>query len=466
MVKKKDTNELISQRGSILIGIIVTMVIMSALGAGMLYMTTTSTYNELIYGSHSNAYYVAEAGGRYAMTAIRDAYATSTTDLREKLEKKFRMGDGRSFEIKNVAFDGGNPETVSFVSVGTVGSGFMTANRQIQYSISPANQSKGGRVTEFTVKEMDPTNSRGKFVTEGDAIKVQQTVSDGNNQWMAASYFKSSINFLQERDAQLDFLSYDAQVKVKSDVEYFLAGLGFRLHTVRSRPRGFHVSFMRFRTFGTDDGIPADMNPYELKIRGMERDKYYIILWMDDLAENISTDGKSRIDYETLLAYKKLDSSFGIFSETASRLLTPWSTLLVNLEEKNITPGNNDSRRNVIKVYYSAPDDNPKGAINWPPAQGMNLVHWDWVTDDKNVVATESNTVVQTKYYRTANGTPPSDRTGWYNVTDAYDEIGLSVFGVNTGRYAVDNHVFFDDCVIKIGSDAGSSDGSGIVIQY
>ncbi len=36
------------QRGSILIGIIITMVIMSVLGTGMLYLTTTSTFNEVI----------------------------------------------------------------------------------------------------------------------------------------------------------------------------------------------------------------------------------------------------------------------------------------------------------------------------------------------------------------------------------------------------------------------------------
>lgn len=597
------------QRGSILIGIIIAMVVTAVLGTGMLYLTTTSTYNELIYGSHSDAYYVAEAGGRYAMSVIRDAYATSTINLKANLEKIYYMSNNTSFKIEEVTFDGGNPEKITFYSIGTIGSGLMQAKRKIIYEIIPANQSKGGGVKEITIAEMDSTNSRGSIITAEGQIKVTTTQSDGNDQWLAVAYGKSSVNILNERTAQGGFLSYDAQVKVKSDADYYVAGLGFRLHNVDDKPRGFHISFMRFDNYNTDDGVPSGDNPTddaprtgyeELKLVGMEKKAYYIILWMDDLASN------NREDWETLLAYKKLETVLfeddmendtndwtvisstnndwiltdytetptnyhsnvhswyaaftggektanllskeingeGVSSATLSfwykfptansnsegevwickgangssctelsftpiedndwhqktitvtnltsttsikfvaktlkswwtkrvnwyiddvKLLTsslaPWSTLLVNLEEKNLTPADDNTRRNVIKVYYSTPTDNPLGAINWPPATGMNLVQWDWVkSSDTNVVAEESNTVVQTRYYRT--GTPPTlNPTGWYNVTENSKEIGLYACGT---KNAIENHVFFDDFALRIGG-GGGSDGSGTVIQY
>lgn len=598
------------QRGSILIGIIIAMVVTAVLGTGMLYLTTTSTYNELIYGSHSDAYYVAEAGGRYAMSVIRDAYATSTINLKANLEKIYYMSNNTSFKIEEVTFDGGNPEKITFYSIGTIGSGLMQAKRKIIYEIIPANQSKGGGVKEITIAEMDSTNSRGSFITTPvGQIKVTGTVDDGNQQRLAVAYGKSSVNILNERTAQGGFLSYDAQVKVKSDADYYVAGLGFRLHNVDDKPRGFHISFMRFDNYNTDDGVPSGDNPTddaprtgyeELKLVGMEKKAYYIILWMDDLASN------NREDWETLLAYKKLETVLfeddmendtndwtvisstnndwiltdytetptnyhsnvhswyaaftggektanllskeingeGVSSATLSfwykfptansnsegevwickgangssctelsftpiedndwhqktitvtnltsttsikfvaktlkswwtkqvnwyiddvKLLTsslaPWSTLLVNLEEKNLTPADDNTRRNVIKVYYSTPTDNPLGAINWPPATGMNLVQWDWVkSSDTNVVAEESNTVVQTRYYRT--GTPPTlNPTGWYNVTENSKEIGLYACGT---KNAIENHVFFDDFALRIGG-GGGSDGSGTVIQY
>ncbi|MDD4356503.1 MAG: hypothetical protein PHN98_04550 [Smithellaceae bacterium] len=604
------------QRGSILIGIIIAMVVTAVLGTGMLYLTTTSTYNELIYGSHSDAYYVAEAGGRYAMSVIRDAYATSTINLKANLEKIYYMSNNTSFKIEEVTFDGGNPEKITFYSIGTIGSGLMQAKRKIIYEIIPANQSKGGGVKEITIAEMDSTNSRGSFITTPvGQIKVTGTVDDGNQQRLAVAYGKSSVNFLNERTAQGGFLSYDAQVKVKSDADYYVAGLGFRLHNVSDLPRGFHISFMRFNNFNIYDGVPSGDFPTddaprtgyeELKLIGMEPKAYYIILWMDDLDSNKTPAGGSRAGWETLLAYKKLETvlfedemetgtngwtvssshdndwlltdytltptnyhssvhswyaNFTGNNKTASLLskeingegvssaklsfwykfstsnsnsdgqvfickganstsctelsfgpikddswhqttitvtnlpsttrikfvartlsswgakqvdwyiddvklytssLTPWSTLLVNLEEKNLTPANDNTRRNVIKVYYSTPTDNPLGAINWPPATGMNLVQWDWVkSSDTNVVAEESNTVVQTRYYRT--GTPPTPNpTGWYNVTENSKEIGLYACGT---KNAIENHVFFDDFALRIGG-GGGSDGSGRVIQY
>lgn len=604
------------QRGSILIGIIIAMVVTAVLGTGMLYLTTTSTYNELIYGSHSDAYYVAEAGGRYAKSVIRDAYANDKTklDAIKGDDKIFKMANGNSFTIK-ILSQAGNPEKITFSSIGTVGSGLLQAKRQIQYSIEPANQTGGGSVKEITANKVD--EFKGAFSdNDGEPIKVTGAVDDGGwgkwEQHLAAAYFNTSdtINFATERIAQGGFLSYDAQVKVKSEADYFVAGLGFRLHEYNSRPRGFHVSFMRFRCVADDtdcnDGIPTgEPNNYEFKRPEMETGSPYIILWMDDLTTN-------RVGWKTLLAYKKLDSASGVlktvlFSDdmesgingwqvdewdltTESRhsgenswyidmngrdktstltskqidasgmssgtlsfwyrmpnlqrstatiqictdaaanncseklqienvtsdwqketinnitgltnttsikfvaktndttrtkrirwyvddvtLEEPnWSTLLVNLVEKNLTPGDNNSRSNVIKVYYSTPTNNPEGTKNWPPATGITPVVWDWIRcvnetcpgyEAGGISTNVDSTVVQTKYYRTTATVPTPNPTWDYQVQENQEnkEVGISVFGVAD---AIEDHVFFTDFALRIGSGGGGSDGSGMVIQY
>jgi hypothetical protein len=160
---------------------------------------------------------------------------------------------------------------------------------------------------------------------------------------------------------------------------------------------------------------------------------------------------------------------------------------MVRLNETNVTNvTDTDKRRNVIKAYYStqgntttidhvnAYDDNRMGSnpvytMNWPAITGSDrnftLVQWDWVkpyTADANIDTLTDKTLVQTKWYRTtALATPPSDGTYWYNVTNDYAEVGLSLFSATS---AADN-VYFRDFALKIGSVVGL-DGSGSVIQY
>jgi prepilin-type N-terminal cleavage/methylation domain-containing protein len=53
-------------KGNVLIGLIVTMMIFAALGAGMVAMTGTSTFSQVTANTISKAYYLAESGFRYA----------------------------------------------------------------------------------------------------------------------------------------------------------------------------------------------------------------------------------------------------------------------------------------------------------------------------------------------------------------------------------------------------------------
>ena len=56
--------------GSILINLIVIITIVAVLGAGMLYLTTTSTYASLFPNSQARAYYLAEAGIAHAQQLL------------------------------------------------------------------------------------------------------------------------------------------------------------------------------------------------------------------------------------------------------------------------------------------------------------------------------------------------------------------------------------------------------------
>jgi len=65
-------------KGNVLIGLIVTMMIFAALGAGMVAMTGTSTSSQVTANTTSKAYYLAESGFRYAASQYLNEGDTDT----------------------------------------------------------------------------------------------------------------------------------------------------------------------------------------------------------------------------------------------------------------------------------------------------------------------------------------------------------------------------------------------------
>ena len=63
--------------GSVFVGLILTMLVFSAMGAGMLAMTTTATHSPIWTNSISKAYYLSESGFRYADSEYKN---TDDTD--------------------------------------------------------------------------------------------------------------------------------------------------------------------------------------------------------------------------------------------------------------------------------------------------------------------------------------------------------------------------------------------------
>ena len=69
----------VNQRGTILLGLIATMVIFSVLGAAMLSFTNSSIFNQVTSTGSTRAYYLAEGGMRYVGSQFKNA-GTAETD--------------------------------------------------------------------------------------------------------------------------------------------------------------------------------------------------------------------------------------------------------------------------------------------------------------------------------------------------------------------------------------------------
>lgn len=151
------------ERGSILISLIVGITAAAALGAGMLYLTTTTTLGELFANRQARAYYLAEAGGRYAQILLADNtgdeafypggyYPDSTT---------YELDGGDRFTLSGREYvDNGEPQAgwVVVESVGIVHAGtWMETKRRITYVINRNKPFPGGGgddpFIEFMIEE-------------------------------------------------------------------------------------------------------------------------------------------------------------------------------------------------------------------------------------------------------------------------------------------------------------------------
>lgn len=481
------------QKGAILIGLIVTMVVMASLGAGMVSLTTTSTFQELSLNNHMRAYYAAESGSRYAISVIREEYAKSAINLSAIDNKIFTMSNGDVFQITNLHANGANPETVTFTSTGLVGAGFLQAKRQLKYAVQPANQAGkgGGGGTSFVDTTFDPTKwsiskqrgdvysggpggSWGDFKIAADgSLQVLTTQSASQARFLLGfgSYFYDIWNNNLPKT-----LSYDVQVKIKTYdtnnsqwLSNFMTGISFRLDaSAGANATSFGASFKRGN--GPPFNLPDATNPY-------------IIFWRDRGGQN-----------RELIAYKMLTSADGVISSTTAQtaILIDWSTILVRVNEET-SPG----RVNEIALFYGSPANNgsggnealidanrlanARGQGSWPPpspvnslastedkftlASGDSSVTYPWRWANNAAASSSAYTLSGCTYALVSGGSKePSAiiRTSCL-TTDTYTvnaEIGLHAFGNE-----VAGNVYFTDFGVRIPGSGGGADGGGGVIQ-
>ena len=100
---------LFGNKGTVLIGLIITMVVISALGAAMLPLTSTATFGQVRSNSAVRAYFLAESGFRYAASEYLNAGSESA-----KNDRLLAMHDQQTFILEDDTPEG-DAETFKLV---------------------------------------------------------------------------------------------------------------------------------------------------------------------------------------------------------------------------------------------------------------------------------------------------------------------------------------------------------------
>lgn len=171
-----------------LIILIVTMVIVSALGVGMLSLSTSASFSQLLANNQARAYYLAQSGIEYAapiiIAANNDGQTTPITNLNNRT---FTLADGTAFYLRT---DNSSALYTTVESTGVVNpSGLWQAKQKMAFRIqkkastfSSAATSKEEMVIEDDayVDSYDSRVAPWSFATHGlDAsVRTNMTSSD------------------------------------------------------------------------------------------------------------------------------------------------------------------------------------------------------------------------------------------------------------------------------------------------
>ncbi len=123
-----------NQRGAILVALIFGMVIVAGVGAAMISMNTTTSFNQFGANESMKAYYLAEAGRRYVLQQ-----ANAGVDITTISTIPFTLDNGDQFVISDTVFN--DFIDFSFTSTGTT---VATINREIKYSRTATNLATDG----------------------------------------------------------------------------------------------------------------------------------------------------------------------------------------------------------------------------------------------------------------------------------------------------------------------------------
>lgn len=400
------------QRGSILIVLIVTMVVMAVLGAGMVYLTSTSTFQELFANKNARAYYAAESGVRYANANIRQALATGKLSVFLTMEndvknKTYTMA-GDTFEITNWTWDASSGSMrVIYDSIGTTGSGFLQAKRKIRYTISPANQgnnppagtgddtkgiipriasdfdiSKQDLDVYYSPIDMSETDIKDNLKVDGDtALNLKSDAYTMGISW----YNNSNLTQLDDvRNKNKGLLSYGVQVKIK-DIDqdqtnyspFSIAGISFRLDDRNNATTNddidnmYGISFVKLIKPGalkTSDPVwyktyihtNSAWDVFSVDNQG----KWYVVLWKRIYSGTTPSYAP--------LAYRKLKGADSVCRQGTAddcSLTNYWSTIMVYVKEKS-------DGTNEITGYFAWQDTYPRSILDEITATQTQPIQW------------------------------------------------------------------------------------------
>ncbi len=422
------------QRGSVLVAIIFAMVIVAGLGAAMLTMFSTSTMNQFGAMDNFRAYYLAEAGGRYAMPIIKKNINDSAT-LLTQLNGTFTLANNDSFQLTLTYA----APIYTLVSTGILnqGSQALNATRAITYTIT------GPVTTDIPFNNGADLSSNWNGYDPAKTAVVNNIASDnapalnvaGTNvalklAWNGSASLPNLANFWTANDG---LLSYQLQVKIKiEDISEYMIGLSFRDRTTPTNSR-YGLSFVK-----KDDcskALPSSVFCSKLP----NTNTLYVVLW-----KNIG-------GVYSVLRYHEALGTDNILNGVA---LNDWSTLVVKLEEQYVLDAfgqkvdiNGDGfydRKNLITAFIQGTSVYPRNTMAWDYTKFI-LVAWDPISGSASPV--EDTDLTSENFADTINPRPT--------------EIGLHAFYPDVAPASDMDKQFLDDFSLTLGSG-----GSLSVKQY
>ena len=374
------------QKGSMLIGLIVTLVIMAALGAGMVYLTSTSTIQELFANNNARAYYAAESGGRYALAVIRNAYATNLTQLSTvNGSQTFTLANGDTFQIINFTQNLTNPQSVNFTSLGIANSGFLQAKRQINYKIVPANQSgvaSSGGTTILNLSSLE------NLAGTSDKFKITMANYGTNGITVTPSGTPEEVVLVIPSGVTVTS-SYSVQIKTDTDVANdWMMGFLFNINynsvsATNGLPDGYGLTYFYAWT-DTDQPVTGIMSslPSTVINATSTPPPPLIVLW-----QSLTTSGTQTIRY---LAYKILSTA-----SLPGYLTTPNQVYFlgdkVGAPSLVVSVDRSSPTKNEIRAYYGSPTNSGLGTPDSIATDILRRGYNYWPANPTNTGTATSN---------------------------------------------------------------------------
>lgn len=344
----------LGQRGAMLISLIATMTMIALLGAGVASFTGTSTFGELLSNSRNRAYNLAQAGGWYAISLIKQG---DTAKINALNDSTFTLAEGDRFFLRVQAATG----MYIVESTGIVHQGaFQESRQKLVYRVPLTEYSPQGPSNP----NWTPLNLASNWTLIRGGATVGSTGPSGGQQALIFTGTDSLISFKWQGSTSLPnlltlwtdsggLLSYQLQTKVNVDAEgskgdHYMLGLSFRLNTATNSSYGLSY----FRSIGRGDKKrPSWINDLPATFDVLMNGSPHVILW------------KRISGVYSLIDYRLLTSADNVLTTDNPPKLKGWSTLVVAVEERFSGPGG--ARQNHIAAYVQGTSVYPRGTINW-----------------------------------------------------------------------------------------------------
>ncbi|MDA8088171.1 MAG: hypothetical protein M0Z75_15920 [Nitrospiraceae bacterium] len=480
--------------GSILIGLIITLVIVAIAMAATVYLTTGSSMSVLLNNNNLRAYYLAESGARFAMPLIQADLNNGNQDNMNALFGGIQNGSGKktptytlstgqfTLSVANV-----NATSATLTSVGSTGGkgGWLQTKRDVVCVISTTppypgrsnfsdlntnwNQSTklggaGGLPNPYDKFIVDSKNNGLQYESTGN-IKLFDTGG-----MITFSSSNPMVQDLAQAWQSSGTLSYQLQEKVfvdNSKSNFFMIGLSFRVDEPDTQnpppPVSFYgISFFRKNNATNitqtpvwwftllDSGSPLPKNEFD----SLKNDTLYMVFW-EYLGYGATgyVNGKKQTCNNWPLngCYYLLDySPLTSVATTDGTNLLGDSTILARVIDDTST----GAHRNVISTYIaqSANSSNPyyypAGTSNdWPPdSQFAPVSTWYEYPSGKQVSQPIiDNSLTPDMYWTT---TPPYP-----------SEVGVHVFYDQNGKNGQNGGI--KDLITDFGMGMLPDGGSG-----